>query len=132
MGLAYNCPYLVHFHYGGEHGGIQAAMGLARKVAECYILIPREREKEFSWAWYGILKPESPPPVIYFFQQGHTHSIKTTPTSTRPHLLILPLHVRVWGPFSFKPLQTGRWCGDGAGRGWKKLTLKWWTIDLRC
>jgi hypothetical protein len=60
-------------------------MGLARKVAECYILIPREREKEFSWAWYGILKPESPPPVIYFFQQGHTYSKKLTPP---PHLIL--------------------------------------------
>jgi len=36
--------------------------------------------------------------VTGFFQQGHTYSNKTTPTPTRPYLLIEPLP----GPSIFK------------------------------
>ena len=36
--------------------------------------------REISWAWFGLIKPQSPsPPVAYFLQQGHTYFNKVTP-----------------------------------------------------
>jgi hypothetical protein len=37
--------------------------------------------------------------------QWYTSSNKASPTPIRPHLLIMPLLMSLWGPFSFRPLQ---------------------------
>ena len=41
---------------------------LAGEAAESYILILKQRQR--AQAWYGLLKPQSPPPRIHFLQQG--------------------------------------------------------------
>ena len=33
------------------------------------------RKRERHWAWLGLLKPQSPPSVMHFLQQGHTHPL---------------------------------------------------------
>ena len=35
--------------------------------------------REWHWAWFEHLKPQSPSLVTRFLQQGHTSSNKTTP-----------------------------------------------------
>ena len=65
------------------------------------------RKRVPLWAWLEHLKPQSPP-------QWHTSSNNATPTSARPHLLILPLPMSLWKPFSFEPPQSL----------WQRSTLK--------
>jgi hypothetical protein len=58
-----------------------------------------------QWAWLELFKPQSPPPVIQFLQQGHTHSNKATPP-VPCQVVLFPKGQRpsLWGPFLFKPL----------------------------
>jgi hypothetical protein len=42
---------------------------------------------------------------IWIHRQWGTSSNKFTPTQTRPHLLVVPLHMSLRGTFSFKPPQ---------------------------
>ena len=72
-------------------------------------------------------RPQTPPP------QWHTSSNKTTPTPTKPYLLIVPFpidqtfkHMCLWGPCLFKPPQfceavfskekSAGWRWDSAGK----------------
>jgi hypothetical protein len=55
------------------------------------------------WAWLGFLEPQSPLSMTYCLQQGHTYYHKARAT-LRPNLLIMPLSMKLWRPFSFKPL----------------------------
>jgi hypothetical protein len=67
-GLAYSFGSLVQYLYDREHGGTQADTG-----AESFTSGSRgSRRKESHWACPRLLKPQSPPQVTYFIQQGHT------------------------------------------------------------
>lgn len=47
----------------------------AGEVAKTYILIYRqqaERNRDRHWAFYDLLKPQGPTPVMHFLQQDHT------------------------------------------------------------
>ena len=64
-----------------------------------------EGEGETDWAWYGLLKPQSPPSVTHFLQKDHIYFHKAT-------LLIFPKqfqgdqtfkHISLWRLFSFIP-----------------------------
>lgn len=58
-GFAYSVRGLVRYQHSEVLG--------AGEVAEIYILIWRQ-----IWAWHGLLKPQRPPPVTHFLQQGCT------------------------------------------------------------
>jgi hypothetical protein len=46
-----------------------------RRSQELYIWTDRYQKKRHR-AWLKLLRPQSPNPVTYFFQQGHTYSNK--------------------------------------------------------
>lgn len=60
----------------GSHG-----VGTVAKSLEPY-LQDEGRQSETHQAWYMLLKPQSPPLVTYYFQQGHTFksSLNSPPT----------------------------------------------------
>ena len=47
-------------------------------TVEFYIWICRQ-QSENHWVWIRVLKFQNPPPVIYFFQQGHNYFNKAIP-----------------------------------------------------
>jgi hypothetical protein len=57
----------------------------------------RKRE----WATGLDWAPQTSKPTLL----RHTSFSKATPTPTRPHLLIVPLPMSLWGPFSFRSPQ---------------------------
>lgn len=59
-GLACHFRGLICYLHGRKHGA----------VTESYILIPRQSER--FQGQHGLLKPQSPPLLTYFLQQGHT------------------------------------------------------------
>jgi hypothetical protein len=61
--VPYGFRDLVYYHHGRDPG--------AGEVAETYILRQRWVGGRF-WVWLGLLKPQSPPAVTHFLQQGHT------------------------------------------------------------
>lgn len=54
------------------------------------------RKRERHWTCLEHLKPQT-------HNQWHNFSNKCTPTSTSPSLLIMPLPMGLWRPFSIKP-----------------------------
>jgi len=79
----------VHYHHGGKHGSVQP--GLVHK--ELRVLHPDQHAAGWGahWAWLEHLN-------LKVHSQWHTSSNKATPTPTRPHLLIEPLPMGLWGP----------------------------------
>ena len=74
------------------HSGAQADMGLEEEPRILHLDQQeagtkgkeRERERERERETLGLtwaLKPQSPPPVTHFFQEGHIYSKKVTPSN---------------------------------------------------
>jgi hypothetical protein len=66
LGLAYSFRDLIYYD-GGEHGDIQAGMVLEKKLR----VLDQPAEEE-TGPGLCFLKSQSPLPVTYFLQQGHT------------------------------------------------------------
>ena len=65
----------------------------------------RQGERKGVWAWHGLLKPHSPPPVTHLPQQGHTsQSCPNSSTNEESHS-----NVSLWGPFALKPPHSHSW-----------------------
>jgi hypothetical protein len=63
LGLVYCFRGLVHYYLGEKHDSRQADIG-AGKRAENYISGSiGSRIRGDHWAWLGLLKPQSSPPV---------------------------------------------------------------------
>lgn len=80
----------------------------AGEVAKTYILIYRqqaERNRDRHWAFYDLLKPQGPTPVMHFLQQDHT-SYPCNPPQTTSSLQWL--NRAYGGAFSFKPLNMAK------------------------
>lgn len=61
----------------GIHGAREVA-----KSSTFDIWIIRQQEERMTLDLLQLLKLQSPPPVIHFFQQGHTHLQKATPPNS--------------------------------------------------
>jgi hypothetical protein len=84
------------------------------------LLLDQQTAGRVTWAWLEQLTPQSPTPVTHFLQQA-------TPTPTRPYLLIVPLPIGLWAPFSFKPQQAGSFQNVTLGkkRGSQRFEKEW-------
>jgi hypothetical protein len=78
-----------------------------RRIREFYFQIDAGRERERHGTWLEHLKPQSPVP----------HHDTFPPT--RPHLLIVPLPMGLWGTsFSLKQPQTNCFIATLTGISW--------------
>jgi hypothetical protein len=64
---------------GSMLAGRPSGMVLEQQLI-AYLLTHRQKAEGY-WAWHELLKLQSPSPVTYLLQQGHT------PTPTKPHPL---------------------------------------------
>jgi hypothetical protein len=67
-------------------------------------LDPLAAGRESHWTWLGHLKPQSPPPVTYFLQQGYTYSSKATPSNpSEQHYSMMTEYstIRAYGGHSY-------------------------------
>jgi hypothetical protein len=71
LGLAYRFRGLVCYSHGRKHGSMQQSMVLERYLRGIH-LNQQGAGRERHWAWLEYLKPQSPPLVTHFLQQGHT------------------------------------------------------------
>ena len=60
---------------------------------------------------------ETSKPTVTHFLQHHTYFYKSTPSLTRPRLLIVPPPVSLWGPFPFTGAGAHRWAAYVSPRG---------------
>ena len=76
-----------------ESMAVHRQMWCWRQSWEFCIWIARQQEKRVChWAWFELLKPQSPPPVTHLPQSGHIYSIKATPPNSA-------FPVSLWGHF---------------------------------
>lgn len=81
----------VHFHHGKQAFGY----GARKRSWEIYF-DPQQSERERDWACHGLLKSQSLPPVIYFFQKDYIYSNKdTTPNPSNPFKQVTK-HLNIW------------------------------------
>jgi len=66
----------VQYHHGEKHGGLKADLVLEKELRVLQQAAGRESRR---WAWLELLKPQSPPLVTHFLQQGHTYYNEATP-----------------------------------------------------
>jgi hypothetical protein len=61
----------------------------ARALSENLHFIYKQQAESESWAWCGLLKPQSLLPVTHLLQQGHTsQSFPSSSTSWEPNIQI--------------------------------------------
>jgi hypothetical protein len=68
-------------------------------MERCYILIHRQEERTGPGK---LFKPQSPPAVTYFPQQGHTHPNKAPPPNLSPIML---LSISIYEPLGANLIQ---------------------------
>ena len=105
MGLAYRFrgfKSLFHYHHGGKHSSVQAAMVLEMEPRVLHLI--HRQQKTVCLTWHSL--------SIYDFK-ACPHSDALLPT--RPHLIIAPLpmgqtfkHISLWRPYLHKPSLWGR------------------------
>jgi hypothetical protein len=74
---------LVHCHHGGKHGSMQVDMVLEMELSVLHL---DQHAEEGScvppWVELEHRRPQSPPTLTHFLQQGHTYLIKATPPNS--------------------------------------------------
>ena len=83
---------LDHYHHCGKYEDMKADMVLEKQLKVPHLDQQAAGKERDIWS----LKAQP---------WWCTSCNKTTPTPTRPHLLIVQLPKGLWRPFSFKPLQ---------------------------
>lgn len=92
---------LPHCHQGEKQGIMQADRILESSMSGSI----GSRKRDRHWAWFELLKLQSPTPVTHFLLQAHTYSSKVLPPNP---CQVSPLPNDqvpngLWGPFLSKP-----------------------------
>lgn len=72
--MSWSFRYLVHYHYGGKHGSVQADMVLEKELTLLYL--DPQATKTLCYTWCSLSTEDLKTCLhrTHFLQQGHTYS----------------------------------------------------------